>query len=188
MKFLQRWLWKTGLCLLIASTACAVTQAQEIGGYYTNRRVCSGFVEYSNDSSHMLLGYAEGRQISAVGLGMERRSFLSNHLSGAWVAEVRPFITVTDPTMKGIYRAVSPAAYVFRDRQFHFARSGGYPGKQHAPERTPVTQNHVYAGTATYMGGTRSTYVTAFSPLGYKLSGFQGRRIQPFVTGLEASQ
>jgi hypothetical protein len=47
-----------------------------------------------------------------------------------------------------------------------------------------VTQNQVYAGTATYVGGTRSTYVTAFSPLGYKLSGFQGRRIQPFVTGL----
>ena len=32
-----------------------------------------------------------------------------------------------------------------------------------------ITQNHIYAGTATYIGGTRSTYVSAFSPLGYKL-------------------
>jgi hypothetical protein len=47
-----------------------------------------------------------------------------------------------------------------------------------------VTQDKVYAGTATYLGGTRSTYVTAFSPLGYKFSVFPNRRIQPFVTGL----
>ena len=59
---LQRWLRKTGLCLLMASAACAVTRAQEMGGYYSNRRAFSGFVEYSNDSSHMLLGYAEGRR------------------------------------------------------------------------------------------------------------------------------
>ena len=85
----------------MGSTACAATWAQDVGGYYSNRRVFSGFVEYSNDSSHMLLGYAEGRKISAIGAGMERRSFLSNHLSGAWVAEVRPFMSVTDPTMKG---------------------------------------------------------------------------------------
>ena len=47
-----------------------------------------------------------------------------------------------------------------------------------------VTPNQVYAGTATYIGGTRSTYVSAFSPLGYKLSAFPHRRMQPFVTGL----
>jgi len=47
-----------------------------------------------------------------------------------------------------------------------------------------VTQNQVYAGTATYVGGTRSTYVSGFSPLGYKLSAFPRRHIQPYVTGL----
>ena len=47
-----------------------------------------------------------------------------------------------------------------------------------------ITQNQVYAGTATYMGGTRSTYVSAFSPLGYKLSLFPRKRMHPFVTGL----
>jgi hypothetical protein len=155
MKLLQKWLRKTGLCLLIGSTACTVTWAQDVGGYYSNRRVFSGFVEYSNDSSHMLLGYADGRKISAIGAGMERRSFLSNHLSGAWVAEVRPFMTETDPTMTG-----TPLNVIL------------------------ITQSQVYAGTATYIGGTRSTYVTAFSPLGYKLSAFPSRRIQPFVTGL----
>ena len=27
-----------------------------------------------------------------------------------------------------------------------------------------VSQNQVYAGTATYLGGTRTTYMSAFSP------------------------
>jgi len=184
MKLLQRWLRKTSLCLLIGSTACAVTWAQDVGGYYSNRRVFSGFVEYSNNSSHMLLGYADGRKISAIGASMERRSFLSNHLSGAWVAEVRPFMTETDPTMTGF--------------KLQFPQQPAYSGvvsfSSPVPVDTPVTatplnvilitQNQVYAGTATYIGGTRSTYVTAFSPLGYKLSAFPSRRIQPFVTGL----
>ncbi len=140
------------MCLLIASTVCAVARAQEPGGYYTNRRVFSGFVEYSNDSSHMLLGYAEGRQISAIGLGMERRSFLGNHLSGAYVAEVRPFMIESDPTMKGI--------------DLQFPQQPSYSGlvsfTSPVPVDSPVsttpqnvilvTQNHVYAGTATYVG------------------------------------
>ena len=184
MKLLQRWLRKTGLCLLIGSTACAATWAQDVGGYYSNRTVFSGFVEYSNDSSHMLLGYADGRKISAIGASMERRSFLNSHLSGAWVAEVRPFMIETDPTMTGL--------------KLQFPQQPTYSGvvsfTSPVPVDTPVTskplnvilvtQNQVFAGTATYMGGTRSTYVSALSPLGYKLSAFPGRRIQPFVTGL----
>jgi hypothetical protein len=185
MNLLHRWLRKTGLCLLMGSTACAATWGQDVGGgYYSNRKVLSGFVEYSNDSSHMLLGYAEGREISAVGLGFERRSFLSAHMAGAYLAEVRPFMSVTDPTMKGF--------------TLEFPQQPTYSGVVSFASPVPVdkpvsgtpenvilvTQNQVYAGTATYMGGTRSTYVTAFSPLGYKLSAFPSRRIQPFVTGL----
>jgi hypothetical protein len=184
MKYLQIRLRWTALCLLMVSAACTVTQAQELGGYYSNRRVFSGFVEYSNDSSHMLLGYADGRKISAIGASMERRSFLANHLSGAWVAEVRPFMTVTDPTMTGF--------------KLNFPQQPAYSGVVSFSSPVPVdqpvtntplnvilvTQNWIYAGTATYIGGTRSTYVSAFSPLGYKLSAFPNRRIQPFVTGL----
>src|SRR5208282_3755746 len=92
---------KTGLCLLMGLTACATTLAQDVGGYYSNRTALSGFVEYSNDSSHMLIGYADGRKISAVGASLERRSFVNNTLSGAWVAEVRPLMQVSDPVLKG---------------------------------------------------------------------------------------
>jgi hypothetical protein len=182
LKHLKRSFRTTGLCLLMG--VCAVSWAQDVGGDYSNRRAFSGFVEYSNDSSHMLLGDAEGRKITALGVGMERRSFLSTNLSGAWVAEVRPFMTVTDPTMTG-FKLEFPQQPLY---------SGVVSFASPVPVDKPVastptsvilvTQNQVFPGTATYMGGTRSTYVSAFSPLGYKLSAFPSKRVQPFVTGL----
>jgi hypothetical protein len=132
----------------------------------------------------MLLGYADGRKINAVGASMERRSFLSTHLSGAWLAEVRPFMSVSDPTMKGF--------------TLEFPQQPAYSGVVNFTSAVPVdkpvtsaplnvilvTQNHVYEGTATYIAGTRSTFVSGVSPLGYKLKAFPHRRLQPFVTGL----
>ncbi len=113
LKCPQLWLRKAGLCLLMAFAASAATWAQDVGGYYSNRKALSGFVEYSDDSSHMLLGYAEGRTITAVGAGFERRSFLRSSFTGSWVAEVRPYMTVTDPTMKGFTLAFPQAACLF---------------------------------------------------------------------------
>jgi opacity protein-like surface antigen len=183
MKFAQNWIGKAGLCMLMAFPACAVTRAQDVSAY-SNRKVFSGFVEYSNDSSHMLLGYADGRKISALGASFERRSFLRDKITGSWLAEVRPYMTVTDPTMKGF--------------ALNFPQQPAYSGivnfASPVPVDSPVTstplnviliaQNQVYTGTATYIGGTRSTYVAGFSPLGYKISLLPHRRIQPFVTGL----
>lgn len=165
-------------------TACAVTYAQDLGGAYSSPRAYTGFVEYSNDSSHMLIGYATGRKITALGLGFERRTFLMNGMTGSMIGEIRPFMTVTDPTMTGF--------------KLEFPEQPAYSGlvkfTSPVPVDNPVTakplnvilvmQNQAYAGTATYTGGTRSTYVTAISPLGYKLSLLPHKRIQPFVTGL----
>jgi opacity protein-like surface antigen len=132
----------------------------------------------------MLLGYADGRKITAVGASFEKRSFLKQSVAGSWAAELRPFMTVTDPTMSGI--------------SLEFPQQPGYSGTVKFSSAIPVdkpvtnvplnvilvTQNQIYAGTATYIGGTRSTYVTAFSPLGYKLSLLPNKRFQPFITGL----
>jgi opacity protein-like surface antigen len=175
-------MFKFSMCLLLAFTACA--QAQDMGGYYSNRKVLSGFVEYSNDSSHMLLGYAEGRKINAVGVSFQKRSFLGSGVAGSWLAEVRPYMSVTDPTMKAI-------ALNFPEQP---AYSSVITFTSPVPVNSPVstkpenviliTHNQIYAGTATYIGGTRSTYVSGVSPLGYKLSLMPRRHIQPFVTGL----
>ncbi|MGC2398875.1 MAG: acyloxyacyl hydrolase [Acidobacteriaceae bacterium] len=183
MKRAPLWIRKACVCLLMTTATCAASRAQEPGAY-SNRKVFSGFIEYSNDSSHMLLGYAEGRKITALGLGFQKRSFLKEGVTGSWLAEVRPYMTVIDPTMKGF--------------ALNFPQQPAYSGMVNFVSPVPVdkpvsnapqsvflvAQNQVYAGTATYIGGTRSTYAAAFSPLGYKLSLLPHRRVQPFVTGL----
>ena len=174
---------KAGLCLLVALTTCSVTRAQDTAAY-SNRKVFSGFVEYSNDSSHMLLGYADGRKITALGASFERRSFLGSNLSGSWLAEVRPYMTVTDPTMTGFSLKFPQQPSYSGTVLFTSPVPVDSPVKSTPQNVILVTQNQAYAGTATYLGGTRSTYVSGFSPLGYKLSAFPHRRMQPFVTGL----
>jgi opacity protein-like surface antigen len=180
---IKRLLSQAGVYLLLGSAACAVSRGQDVG-MYSNRTAFSGFVEYSNDSSHMLIGLADGRKIAAVGLGVERRAFLGSGFTGSWVAEVRPYMTVTDPTMKGF------ALNIPQQPAYSGTVSFVSPIPVISPVSTApfavllVTQNQVYPGTATYIGGTRSTYAFGFSPLGYKLKAFPRKRVQPFVTGL----
>jgi hypothetical protein len=183
MQQMKQLIRKAALCLLMGVTASAVTRAQDVS-VYSNRTVLSGFVEYSNDSSHMLIGYADGRKITAVGASFERRSFLRDKFSGSWMAEVRPYMTLTDPTMKGF--------------ALQFPQQPAYSGTVNFASPIPVVspvsttplkvilvaQDQVYEGTATYIAGTRSTYVTGFSPLGYKIRMLPHRRFQPFVTAL----
>jgi opacity protein-like surface antigen len=132
----------------------------------------------------MLLGYAEGRKISAVGASFEKRSFLRQSVAGSWVAEIRPFMSVTDPTMKGVSLEFPQQPSYSGIVKFSSAVPVDKPVTNAPLSVILVTQNQTYSGTATYIAGTRSTYVTAFSPLGYKLSLSPARRFQPFVTGL----
>jgi hypothetical protein len=185
---LQRWMNKAGLCMLLGpllgSTACTPARAQDVGGYYSNRTVLSGFVEYSNDSSHMLIGYADGRKISAVGASFERRAFLSNDLSGSWLAEVRPLMSVSDPTLTGFALQFPQEPAYSGIVKFSSPIPVVQPVTNAPLDVILVTSNQVFAGTATYIGGMRSTYASGLSPLGYRLSALPRKRIQPFVTGL----
>ena len=141
-----------------------------VGGYYSNRTVLSGFVEYSNDSSHMLIGYADGRKISAVGASFERRAFLSNDLSGSWLAEVRPLMSVSDPTLTGFALQFPQEPAYSGIVKFSSPIPVVQPVTSAPLDVILVTSNQVYAGTATYIGGMRSTYASGLSPLGYRLS------------------
>jgi opacity protein-like surface antigen len=182
--FLQNWIRTLCLTLLVGSSAVNAASAQDWQETYSNRRAFTGFVEYSNSSSHMLLGYAEGRKITAIGAGMERRSFLSNNVTGSWVGEIRPFMSVNDPTMKG-FSLQFPQQPAFSGMvMFKSAVPVNQPVSKTPLNVVLVTQGQEYTGTATYIAGTRTTWVTAISPVGYKLKAFPHHRLQPFVTGL----
>jgi hypothetical protein len=183
MKCARTWAQYSGVLVLLLLAAVGSCRAQEIGAY-SNRKVLSGFVEYSNDSSHMLLGYAEGRKITALGVGFERRNLMRNGFTGSFMAEVRPYMRVVDPTEQGFTLFFPQQPSYSGQVRFNTPVPVDRPVTSKPENVVLVMQNHVYSGTATYIGGTRSTYVTAFSPLGYKVSLFPHHRIQPFFTSL----
>jgi hypothetical protein len=174
---------RAGLFFFMALAACLASYGQDFGAY-SNRKVFSGFVEYSNDSSHMLLGYAEGRTITAIGAGFQKRSFLHDSVAGSWLAEVRPYMREVDPTEKGFALSFPQQPAYSGIVNFASPVPVNQPVSNKPQNVVLVTQNHIYSGTATYMAGTRTTYMAAFSPLGYKVSFLPHRRFQPFLTGL----
>src|SRR5277367_5280367 len=56
------------------------------------------FVDYSNDSSHIILGSAEGRKFTELGFQYERRLIVTPNLVWKYTAEFRPLIAESDLT------------------------------------------------------------------------------------------
>lgn len=175
----------TAVWLLALAASLIPARAQEPGGAYSYRMGFGAFTEYSNDSSHMLLGYADGRSLAAVGFSYEFRTFLGAHFAGSALAELTPLMGMSDPTMRGV--------------TFNFPSQPAFSGtlrfSSQIPVVTPVTaapenaylmvgNGMVYPGTASYIAGRRWTYLSDISPLGYKLNALPGRRLQPYLTGL----
>jgi len=92
---------------------------------YSNRMVFQRICRVFHDSSHMLLGYADGRRSRRWGPVSKEEVFSNPTWTGSWLAEVRPYMTVTDPTNDRLPAEVSGTAYLFRDGDVCFARSCG---------------------------------------------------------------
>ena len=57
----------------------------------------TAFTEYSNDSSHIILGSTPNRKLAGAGIQYERRLLSSPYLNLAYMVEFRPFILSSDP-------------------------------------------------------------------------------------------
>jgi hypothetical protein len=66
-------------------------------GTYTRKNTFDVFVEYSNDSSHIILGSTPNRKLAGIGARYERRLVAKPYLVWSYMAEFRPFILSSDP-------------------------------------------------------------------------------------------
>ena len=64
---------------------------------YSRTNTFTGFVEYSNDSSHIVLGVTPNRKLAGIGAQYERRLVENSLLRWSYAAEFRPFILSSDP-------------------------------------------------------------------------------------------
>ncbi len=157
--------------------------AQDGKGYLVPKDVFSGFAEYSNDSSHIVLGVSENRRLAAVGGTYARRLLRTPVFTWQWMVEARPFALESDPVGS---RQVTPQAGsgnspVNTALQLQRA-SDCVPLDETVTFPDPVTEQPVSLAVVETCG-RRWTYAAALSPLGQKLNFLPKRRVEPFAVG-----
>lgn len=139
-------------------------------------------MEYSNDSSRIMLGDAVNVKLGAIGLQYQRRLIANRHLVWYYGMEFRPVILESNPTATYTSIYTSPITETL----------------QGSPQVTPkcVASTQSYSGTNPLTGvltavntilscGRVITYAQGFSPFGMKLNLRTRSRLQPTFSSYE---
>ncbi len=149
--------------------------------YYSRINGFGLFGEYSNTSSHILIGVSRNRKLLDFGGSYTRRLVLSRYVDAQYMAEIRPVMLESDPITDQTTVIVSPPP------RKTFTYNGPFAGTCHAftLTSTVVDQGVTYSEKFTRTcPGRRWSYGAGLSPIGYKLNFLPRHRIQPVFTGL----
>jgi opacity protein-like surface antigen len=135
---------------------------------------------YSNDSSHIIMGYAEQRKLLHIGADYSRKLILNRYLNWQYDAEILPVTLESDPLTKSVNVQTSPT-------QATTIVTGLMPMASCAPyvnQYNFIINEVTYAGTDTFTcSGRQWTIGEAFSPVGFRWNFRPTHPIQPFFEG-----
>ena len=161
------------LCLALTAVAQPPTD-----GMYSRLNTFSSFVEYSNDSSHIILGSARNRKIGAIGFQYQRRLLNRRLWNFSYTAEMRPGMLESDPvltetiTSSQTYSSTTSETQngaVMRCTALTVQFSGSVPGPS-GPQP--------YSGEVIDTCSRRTVTVQGFSPAGMRFNLMPRRRLQ----------
>jgi hypothetical protein len=162
--------------VLLALVPLAVAQVPD-RATFGSKNTFSIFVDYSNDSSHIVLGSAEGRKFAELGFQYERRLIVTPNLAWKYTGEFRPLIAESDLTFtRTIVTTSPPPAQTFVTKPMASAECR--PSSGNFSFTNPGTGT-VETYTATITCGRRWTYAQGLSPLGTRINLFPRKRWQP---------
>jgi hypothetical protein len=140
-------------------------------------------VEYSNDSSHIVLGDAENVKLGAVGIEYQRKLIANRHLVWSYAMEFRPAIVESNLTSRVEFVETSPIPSTTPGTAQTSAScvAGSLPYSYTFPGPPPVT----LAGTYYTFCGRELTYAQGFSPFGFRVNLRPRHRLQPTFSSLE---
>jgi Lipid A 3-O-deacylase (PagL). len=148
--------------------------SQESTGY-SLRQSFSIFGEYSNDSSHIILGVTQNRRLAALGFTYSRRLFHTRYVDWNYAPELLPLVFIQDPI----------ATITFSGNSI--TTSGEIAVPTTCKPATFIVPPDPASGfsdyTITQTCGTRWTYAGGLSPLGQRLNIATRHRLQPFLLG-----
>jgi hypothetical protein len=178
------------LYALILFSSTGWLHAQDSGAY-TRKNSFGVFGEYSNDSSHILLGSAEQRKLLDFGLTYSRLLITNRVVDFQYLLEITPVMLESDPlahdflTATTTYPSGPPLVQNFPEQTgavtacrplvlnstFHYMDNQGQP----------VTVQETETQTCS---GRQWTFGEGLSPVGLKLNFRTHHRWQPVFTGL----
>ncbi len=170
--------------LLLSFTSKLPAQTLPEDGRFSRLNSFGIFGEYSNDSSHMLLGRAEQRKLLGFGASYGRRILLRPAIDLQYMAEYRPLLFESDPvvliTATFTPAMGTPSSFQFTLRQAERCRAGVVLSGT-GTEPGGVT----YTTTQTAnCGGRQWSYAQGVSPAGLKLNLMPRQRVQPILSAL----
>jgi hypothetical protein len=167
------------LALLLSATS-AFCQTRAEPAFYSRLNTFGFFAEYSNDSSHMLLGVSENRKLLNFGGIYSRRVLLNRFVDGQYMLELRPIMLESDPVYHLTYQVTQPPP------GFTFKENESYAPACKAARLTfsGVSNGAQYMETETITCGRRWTFGEGLSPIGFKWNFRPRHRIQPVFTAL----
>ncbi len=169
--------------LLCAAAAHAQTQPSAEHPYYAPLNSVAIFGEYSNSSSHIILGDDRQRKFAGVSLAYQRAISATRWMAWTYSAEISPLLFESDPTIAGrtLTLTMNGQTQVY---------GGRFP--QPVPiENTKLYPDQTFSGTT--LDGVpftevfhndlehRWTYAPAVTPAGFSVHLLPKRRLQTFL-------
>lgn len=168
------------LVLLFLSASIARAQTGD-SSVLSRRNTFTVFAEYSNDSSHILMGVSENRKLAAFGGSYARRLSAFHFGDLRYIVEIRPVLMESDPVLQTTYivTPINPAGPASTSTSVSESYLACKPGSS---QQTIPSPTQSYSVMATTTCSRRWTYAQGFSPVGLQYSFRPGRGIQPFVS------
>jgi hypothetical protein len=169
------------LLALLLFAPLALSQSNPDHPYYTRLNTFGIFGEYSNDSSHIILGYAQNRKLLDFGGFYARRVLLNHIVDGQYLAEISPIMFESDPLWRETVTVTpTPPGPQFAPTEQTFAQSC-HP---FSANYTIISEGVTYSVSDSITCGRQWTFGEGFSPLGFKANFLPRRSIQPILTVL----
>jgi opacity protein-like surface antigen len=164
----------------MAITTATMAQSPDTSPWFGRKNTISFFAAYSNDSSHIFLGYAANRKLLDFGAGYNRRLFLNRIVNWQYSVEVLPVALESDPLEIETIQQTSPTV-------LNLTFNLGSQALTCTPQSTGynvTTAGVTYTGTESFScSGRKWTIGEGISPIGFQWNFMTRQKMQPFLIG-----
>jgi hypothetical protein len=145
----------------------------------SRRNTFGVYIEYSNDSSHMVMGLAENRKLVALGGSYALRLWRSHVGDLRYIVEARPVLMESDPVTRDAYTDTFVPGGTLTGIQITEPAKACRPGTFQQTLQSP-SETVYFSDTITC--DRRWVFAQGFSPVGLQYGFRPGHRLQPLLT------